>query len=315
MGKLLSRTAAAKMLGCNPQTITNYVRYGLIDEVHREMKGRDGFYYDSDQLASLAPHLTEIAELEGRIAGRKEELRQQERELEEARERTRKEFLRLAGGKKTWNKFQELVAGAYAFAGKITPGSKERFRVAVLQGILNLEDFDSICKKLNASPYKVNTAVSEIARRMLKIKNMEERLDEVTRDVDKVFADNKRLLLSCELMEAMQDERVVTSGSSLRNEVEELARKLYPLRKMRISSLSFSTRAESALEALGVRTLFELVGVTEEQLRGCRGTGGKTVDEIKQRLQEMGLSLGMHQLNRRGLGFDYIRMESICDAY
>ena len=115
MGKLLSRTAAAKMLGCNPQTITNYVRYGLIDEVHREMKGRDGFYYDSDQLASLAPHLTEIAELEGRIAGRKEELRQQERELEEARERTRKEFLRLAGGKKTWNKFQELVAGAYAF--------------------------------------------------------------------------------------------------------------------------------------------------------------------------------------------------------
>lgn len=86
------------MLGCNPQTITNYVRYGLIDEVHREMKGRDGFYYDSDQLASLAPHLTEIAVLEGRIAGRKEELRQQERELEEARERTRKEFLRLAGG-------------------------------------------------------------------------------------------------------------------------------------------------------------------------------------------------------------------------
>ena len=60
---------------------------------------------------------------------------------------------------------------------------------------------------------------------------------------------------------------------------------------------------------------FELVGVTEEQLRKCRGTGGKTVDEIKQRLQEMGLSLGMHQINRRGLGFDYIRMESICDAY
>ena len=84
---------------------------------------------------------------------------------------------------------------------------------------------------------------------------------------------------------------------------------------MRISSLSFSTRAEYALETLGVRTLFELVGVTEEQLRKCRGTGGKTVDEIKQRLQEMGLSLGMHQLNRRGLGFDYIHMESIYDAY
>lgn len=309
MGKLLSRTAAAKMLGCTPQTVTNYARRGLIDEIHRELAGRDGYYYDSDQLSALMPALTEMALLEARIAEKKATLEAQERELDAAKENARRELVRYHGGQKTWQRYRELVAGAYAFAGKVGPGRTSVFDGKVLERLLALEDFDTICAKLKTTPFKVNAAISRIVRRMLTTKSMEESLEEVTRGVEKVLADNRRLQKAYELQEAMADVRAMTSSSALGSEMAELARRLYPLKGMRICSLHFSERAETVLRGMGLTTLFDLVGVTEGDILQRKGAGQKTVDEIRGRLEGMELSLGMHETSLRGLGFDYLKDE------
>ncbi|MFM8578229.1 MAG: DNA-directed RNA polymerase subunit alpha [Planctomycetaceae bacterium] len=52
-------------------------------------------------------------------------------------------------------------------------------------------------------------------------------------------------------------------------------------------------RASNALESEGIRTLRELVGRTREQLIGVRSLGEATLEELEDRLRELGLHLGM----------------------
>jgi DNA-directed RNA polymerase subunit alpha len=52
-------------------------------------------------------------------------------------------------------------------------------------------------------------------------------------------------------------------------------------------------RAANALEAEGIRTLRELVGRTREQLMEIRNLGDTTLEELEDRLRELGLHLGM----------------------
>ena len=54
MGKMISRTAVAKILGCTNQTITNYIEKGLLDVSIHAQKGRQGLFFDEDQVRALA---------------------------------------------------------------------------------------------------------------------------------------------------------------------------------------------------------------------------------------------------------------------
>ncbi len=65
----------------------------------------------------------------------------------------------------------------------------------------------------------------------------------------------------------------------------------------RIDELELSVRSSNCLEALGIKYLGELVQLTEAQLLRTKNFGRKSLNEIKERLQEMGLSLGMQLQN------------------
>lgn len=291
------------MLGCTPQTITNYARCGLIDELHRELNGRDGYYYDEDQLQALTPRLTEITELEERIAARRESLLQEERNLEGERCRVRRQFLIAAGGEKTWNRMRELVLAAYGYAGKVKPPLEDMFDARVLEQFLSLEDFESACRNLKAGPYKVNAAVSRICRRMLAIPNMKQELETLRSENARIWEDNHRLQKACELLEAVRS--VEESGSFEDGFLEKEARDLIPLKATQVASLLLPLRAEEAVERTGVRNLFELVGLTEEDFKRLSRSRQSVVEEVKAALSAKGLSFGMHTMNRAALGHDY----------
>jgi DNA-directed RNA polymerase subunit alpha len=70
---------------------------------------------------------------------------------------------------------------------------------------------------------------------------------------------------------------------------EELRRKL----AMSIHDLELSIRAVNCLENADIVTVADLVQKTEADVLKFRNFGKKSLNEIKQRLQEMGLSLGM----------------------
>ncbi|MEC7130149.1 MAG: DNA-directed RNA polymerase subunit alpha C-terminal domain-containing protein, partial [Planctomycetota bacterium] len=61
-----------------------------------------------------------------------------------------------------------------------------------------------------------------------------------------------------------------------------------------IGEMDFSVRASNCLESGGVKTARDLVSLTEEELLGMRAFGRTSLREVKRRLEEMGLELGMY---------------------
>ena len=60
-----------------------------------------------------------------------------------------------------------------------------------------------------------------------------------------------------------------------------------------VSDIELSVRATNCLKNAKINSLGELVRKTEEELLGYKNFGKKSLDEIKEKLKELGLSLGM----------------------
>ncbi len=60
-----------------------------------------------------------------------------------------------------------------------------------------------------------------------------------------------------------------------------------------IAELKLSVRATNCLESENITTLRELVSRSEDQLLEIRNFGDTTLTEVKQKLDELGLHLGM----------------------
>lgn len=72
-------------------------------------------------------------------------------------------------------------------------------------------------------------------------------------------------------------------------EIEELARKL----NMSVNEIELSVRAANCLNGANINTVGELVLKTEVDMLKYRNFGKKSLNEIKDKLQELGLHLGM----------------------
>lgn len=87
----------------------------------------------------------------------------------------------------------------------------------------------------------------------------------------------------------------VTDGSSADNMVSlaGLDPKLRETLNQPIEMIELSSRASNCLKIARIRTIGELVGKRDEELLAVKNFGKKSLDEIKERLKDMGLALGM----------------------
>jgi len=69
--------------------------------------------------------------------------------------------------------------------------------------------------------------------------------------------------------------------------------KLREILNQPIEMIELSSRASNCLKVARLRTIGELVGKRDEELLAVKNFGKKSLDEIKDRLKDMGLSLGM----------------------
>jgi len=79
------------------------------------------------------------------------------------------------------------------------------------------------------------------------------------------------------------------SASAAARVEEDLIRKL----KMAIADLELSVRASNCLESAEIRTVAELVSMTETDLLKVRAFGKTSLREVKRKVTDLGLSLGM----------------------
>jgi DNA-directed RNA polymerase subunit alpha len=85
------------------------------------------------------------------------------------------------------------------------------------------------------------------------------------------------------------DDRMDAAVASVDGVDHELERKL----NMSLAELELSVRATNCLESEGITTVRDLVIRTDEELLEVRNFGETTLKEVKQKLQERGLHLGM----------------------
>ena len=96
--------------------------------------------------------------------------------------------------------------------------------------------------------------------------------------------------------EVSLDEPIEIVGTAGKDTVDaDLERKL----NMSLAELELSVRATNCLETEGITTVRELVMRAEDELLEVRNFGETTLREVKAKLQERGLSLGMKMPTRR----------------
>ena len=69
--------------------------------------------------------------------------------------------------------------------------------------------------------------------------------------------------------------------------------KLFKLLSHDIDSLDLSVRAMNCLNSANIKLLYELCTKTEAKMLKCRNFGHKTLEEIKEKIEKLGLELGM----------------------
>jgi DNA-directed RNA polymerase subunit alpha len=68
---------------------------------------------------------------------------------------------------------------------------------------------------------------------------------------------------------------------------------------MSLAEMKLSVRAMNCLESERIHTVRDLLQRTEDQLLEVRNFGETTLKEVKQKLQERGMHLGMKMPHRR----------------
>ena len=69
--------------------------------------------------------------------------------------------------------------------------------------------------------------------------------------------------------------------------------KLQEVLNQPVEEIELSSRASNCLKAARIKTIRDLVSKNPEELLSVKNFGKKSLDEIKDRLKDMGLSLGM----------------------
>jgi DNA-directed RNA polymerase subunit alpha len=75
---------------------------------------------------------------------------------------------------------------------------------------------------------------------------------------------------------------------------------------LKISEIELSVRSTNCLHGANISTIAELVSKTEQEMLKFRNFGKKSLNEIKAKLEEMGLSLGM-DLTKYGIDPDHVK--------
>ncbi len=92
-----------------------------------------------------------------------------------------------------------------------------------------------------------------------------------------------------------QEEQLITEdlSTSEYNEANRESSQLAQILEVPIADLELSVRARNCLDGANLRTLYDLVILTESEVMNLKNLGKTSLTEIKNKLAERGLSLGM----------------------
>jgi len=111
----------------------------------------------------------------------------------------------------------------------------------------------------------------------------------------KEAVDKAANLLNFSLSPFIPERKVIAKEEKVSEEVSESTtdEEIKELLNQSVEMIELSSRAANCLKVANIRTIGELVTKTDQDLLSVKNFGQKSLEEIKEKLEEMGLSLGM----------------------
>lgn len=274
MGKKVSRNEAANILGCHPQTVSNYATAGLINEIRRPgQSGKDHPFYDEDQLKALSPELTSLTTLRQRIAEEQTALAEELKALEEKKEAVKEERLLLSGNLYRVEAYRKLITDTWAFAFREYPELENGRYRTLIDSIVEGKTLPEISKTLGVSNERCRQLLTKMGNQLAGRTGVEEVLERYQQE-------NWELAAQVKVLKA----QIEAGGNSA---AEVVSSAMIPLKHC-----GLGTRSYNVLHVeYGFSTLGEVTTLTEEQLRKTRNFGRKGLAEVTEVLHRHGLQL------------------------
>lgn len=285
MGKKITRNEAARLLNVHPQTISNYAKRGLIDEIcKKEANGKVFCYYDKTQLQALEPKLTPLTQLLDRIEAEHRALLKTLDEIRNRRKEAERDLGRIASVRAHYDMLRRVVASAYVFAGKLHPEWNSRTEQMLIDSFVRMKSTEEICRELDISPVRVKAAALRLARRIIA-------MEDLGRQAVRLKEENDKLKEKVKMLTSERPSQALSAPEDRPVDEKFLQQPL--------SELCLSMRAYNILWRLlgekspvsGKPKIKDALRLTEEEVSCARNCGRKTLFEIKFVLGKYGLRL------------------------
>ena len=246
--RLLSRQDAAEFLNCSQQTVTNWVKDGIIQG--HKIDGR--LFVDRDSLIAIVDDVNEIEMTKKKISELKEQIASEEEMLNQKRE-----SLNLANAS-TKNINRNSLLAIISSYRKILP---EKEYIVLKESLLN-RDLSSIAENLDIDEKRIIKIAERGCKRIKYV------------DVDKILDENESM--------RKQIGELQKENKNLRNGVVTTPKKNNALLAMRIKNSDLSVRAINTMYSFGLDTIGDLTLIRKEDLMKMRNMGKKTIAEIEE---------------------------------
>lgn len=293
MTKYISRHEAALRLRCNDQTVTNWVAKGIL-------KGRKmgrALMIDADTLESYADTLQDIAHTESQLKEWKNQLENKWRlvskQMHDLRKDLRLNKLVMGYAKDIIRSIAEIVMASEEF--------RER-ESAIFARYVEGETMEDIAEDYGLNRERVRQIIAIVIRKFGQIRNYQS----IAEENRTLLAKNKELSVAYSIaLEELEELRAfkgkiqpyidkggVTNASRWAEDSEK--ERIASLLVKKANEFDVSVRALHCIEAAGIVTIGDLAACRKQDILNLRNTGSKTVYELEELLEKLGLAWGMN---------------------
>jgi DNA-binding NarL/FixJ family response regulator len=296
--KLLYRSEVAKMFGVSEQTVSNYVSCGILKNIKMDSRT----YITRESVERVLKDMRSDDEINRRIIKMRADARiiHQEIRREYANARTNKSAIHILSG---YIARDILIAMIRSMGERHLTDRQEDAVCAFIKGW----DSRKISEEFETDDYNVRYMVYKALKAfktLPKYSKLEDEIDELKNDnkamSKRIESLEKELCLAKKALNIYQD---MEQGNGQYSDKDF---EIYKALQTKTDDIYFSKRTTNVLAYMDVKTLADLVQYKKTDLLRVRNCGRKTVREIDDYLDSVGLSFGMNVERYRNVYLDKI---------
>lgn len=267
MARMISRQDAAELLGCNVQTVTNWVERGLLKG---HVVGR-ALMVDRDSIEQYFDDLKELGAMAQQISDLKSEYRHVIRNNKEVLEEAKGVSITPARARDAFKANQLALIG-------LCKGYLRDREGEIFSALIRGEKLDDVGRRFGLAKERIVQIAIKTAEKLSSIKELEE-----------IHEQNKTLKAENE-----QLRQLISKRDMQLNEFEKINKLTLTLFEKHLEDFNLSTRTLNVLYSKNCETIADLVKLDREDLMSARNFGRKSFSEVDELLSSLGLQWGMN---------------------